>query len=170
MTSSWLNVWVPTRETESKLRPSLTPQNSVTTTINSETGLNFHITRVNSKEHAEEESPSKKLEIISENETLDVPKPDFQRSQSSEASIPEKFVERSTLEDSLMEVLKILKVKHYLRQRTEDDEYIMISFCILSQHVEIALISLQNHGIGNNEHTAVSVVNNAIHLRGNLVY
>ena len=76
------------------------------------------------------------------------------------------LVESSSLEEIFQMVLRMLKIKHFTSQRSSNGKYILTSFCLPSNQVEIALICLQQHGIGNNDYTSVSVIQSSIQLRG----
>lgn len=87
-----------------------------------------------------------------------------QMSVTSKGSM--ELLETSCREDTIQEVLGILKIKHFTTQSSSNGRYILTTFCLPSNQVEIALICLQQHGIGNNNFTSVSVVPSSIHLRG----
>jgi hypothetical protein len=73
---------------------------------------------------------------------------------------------RGHLVDSLRQVVSVLKIKCWTTQKSGDGKYELTTFCVPTEQVEECLSQLQKYGIGNNNHTSVSVVSSAIHLKG----
>eukprot|EP00095_Tigriopus_kingsejongensis_P011013 snap_masked-scaffold1087_size63509-processed-gene-0.3 protein:Tk11013 transcript:snap_masked-scaffold1087_size63509-processed-gene-0.3-mRNA-1 annotation:"conserved hypothetical protein" len=99
-----------------------------------------------------------------EQDTLDIM--DSQSTKRHSVSSGAQWVEFDSLEDRVDMVLAALKIRHYTKQDARNGKYILFIFCVSDSRTETVLIRLQKHGVGNNEHTSISVIPSAIQVRG----
>jgi len=74
------------------------------------------------------------------------------------------LIEDTTFEEVLEDVLTTLKAQRRTTVISDDGNHKLVQFSVKEEDVEIALIRLQQYGIGNREHTCVSVVPASIHF------
>lgn len=157
--STWILVWIPVRSEELRLRKELT-QNPI----------NEGKQKNNKKK---KNSRNEFFPKAGEKGAYDNPAPieeePLNRKISSENAAITNEMDFTSLEDTMVEVLGVLKSSHYTIQKSNNGKYSLITFCVPSSRTEIALICLQQHGIGNNDYTSISVVPSSIQLRGDHV-
>ncbi len=144
---------------------------------------NIVITRINSEDHRRQmssesppDSPSKAPmldKVEEEAEKAEEPRFIYAPGQFQHMLLQHYFrspgltvVRRAYLADVLPDIMKSLRVKCWTSSRSNDGRFLLVSFCVPSAKVEECLASLHQHGIGNNDHTSISVVPSKIHLRG----
>eukprot|EP00095_Tigriopus_kingsejongensis_P011017 maker-scaffold1087_size63509-snap-gene-0.14 protein:Tk11017 transcript:maker-scaffold1087_size63509-snap-gene-0.14-mRNA-1 annotation:"hypothetical protein DAPPUDRAFT_305061" len=157
MASTWVLVWIPVRDEETKLRSelSLVPLH----------GKN------KSKKLQDDKKKNSRNEFFPKGGKFAFDNPAIEEEDSNrkqEAPVVEE-TRPASLEDTLQEVLQMLKITCFTNQKSDNGKYVLSTFCVPSSKTEIVLICLQQHGIGNNDYTSVSVVPSSIQLRGDHV-
>ena len=180
MASSWFLVLIPTRKYESQLRTILGGGD------NSEDKTTPGISHIVVDENTGEEYLDDTLPIspILKN------KPNLLKHQNTEESHKSsvkfsfdntRFIIDTTsdteafdedpafFEADLEEALKVLNVLQATYQLTKSGNFYLVSFYIDASDVEVALMCLQERGIGNTEFTSISVIPTSVHLIHNPV-
>lgn len=173
-TSSWIKVWIPTKETEEKIvrnNPIAVGKHKIVyKRLVSREHLAEKELQDKGKEPRDQESEQNthstiKIEVFAPVDKDNNDNEEDKDNTVATTSSSVQFLETACLEETLKDVLNILQVQSYTSQRSEDDKYILTSFCLPSHRVEVGLICLQQHGIGNNEYTSVSVIPSTIFLQ-----
>ena len=164
-------VWVPTAKKERKIKSKQNANN------NSSSGRKFgNSPRKKSRFVTVLERTPQKVNVVQSSDEDDESDSDWEGPSPPTLDLKSRFtltakasvelVESSTLEEIFQTVLRMLKIKYFTTQKSSNGKYILTTFCLPSSQVEIALICLQQHGIGNNDYTSVSVIQSSIQLRG----
>ena len=171
MTTSWFLVLIPTKEYEARLQ-NLNIVDSVDEIIppsNDNPILNNTATNPSSKQ-AEicKNSINNNADDLKECfADIDHAKhyPPMQIAQHDLNKANEDLsLENTYFEVLLQEAMQILNVSQATYQLTKNKKFYLVSFCMDSNNVEASLICLQNFGIGNTEHTSISVIPTSIHI------
>ena len=87
-----------------------------------------------------------------------------QSEHTSDNSRQVPLVEKPTYEEALVNVLSSLNITQVVNQKSKNNRYNLVTFCIDNGLLEGAMISLQKHGIGYNGSTSISVLPASVHL------
>ena len=170
MASSWFLVLIPTRKYESQLRKYLggVEDSGDKKPPNINLSLVDEIIRKGDLEEPLPISPILRCNrnLLKHQDTEDSHKSTVTFAcDNFTTSDREAFDEDPTyFEDDLEEGLKILSVLQATYQLTKSGNFYLVSFYIDANDVEVALMCLQEKGIGNTEFTSISVIPTSVHL------
>lgn len=161
-------VWVPVREEETKLRR----ENAFS---GPKVKTKKKISNQDKKKIAQNEFFNKGGKYGFDNPSIELTLADERSGNLKNKRIDEEDVtkpldyEFTSLEEMVKDVMSTLRIRNYTSQLSAGGRYILYTFCVPGGKTEIALICLQQHGIGNNEYTSVSVIPSSIQLKGDHV-
>ena len=186
MSCSWVMVWIPTKALEkkndlgianipsSKHRLRLFSDSS-TITEGSEEELeqdDVNTTSNKSQQPIRGEGFSSNLSAETIHDTSprsleigDGEKSDFFKYARSGSVIPlDPTAKCLTYETVLLEVLMSLNVSQAISQKSKDNNFVLVTFCVDNELLEEAIIRLGEHGIGNTTNTSISVLPTSVHV------
>ena len=168
MASSWFHVLIPTRKYESKLRTMLDAvDDSADKTL---PNINHRVVDENAKEEDLEDSLPISPPIL-RTKANQIKHQNTEDSHKSTVTFTFDNFDEDTpyFEADLEEALKVLNVLQATYQLTKSGNFYLVSFYIDASDVEVALICLQEMGIGSMEFTCISVIPTSVHLLHNPV-
>ena len=167
MASSWFHVLIPTRKYESKLR---TMRDAVDDSPDEKLpNINHRVVDENAKD--EDVKDPLPISPILRSKPNPIKHQDTEESHKSSVTFTFDNFDEDTpyFEADLEEALKVLNVLQATYQLTKSGNFYLVSFYIDASDVEVALICLQEKGIGSTEFTSISVIPTSVHLLHNPV-
>ncbi len=179
---SLLHIWVPTKETESKLESEEkeakdkedVPRNKEDVADDDPKKVPFATAKSKEEKETEEqvkvvlnatttgsrETATKSSEEEGQNASEE------STEMATKSSEEEDFVKRLSLEDSLQQALDMLGVRHSAWNLSRRKDFWHVSLCVPSSCLEDSLLCLQRHGVGSAPSSSVSVVGSQLHFGG----
>ena len=163
MASSWFLVLVPTEKYESELRTRFKRIDSSSVKV---PPININVVDETTKDDDLEGPP---ITPILRSNVANFMHQNTQESKRSTVTFREDGIEEFDedtpyFESDLQDVLKILEISQATYQQTSSGNFHLVSFFVQASNVEVALIELQDRGIGNTELTSISVIPTSVHL------
>jgi hypothetical protein len=78
--------------------------------------------------------------------------------------IPLAGASKNTYEKALLEVLTSLNVSKAISQKSKDNDFALVTFCVENDLLEETIIRLGERGIGNANDTSISILPTSVHV------
>ena len=192
MSCSWVMVWIPTKTLEKrnfleKNNLSQTQRirlfsDSSTITEGSEVELQQSSLEVPSSPTNRPSRGDVFLTQSSHEKTIDSPSyiTETSRNQNSDVwdparqaridsidagdNIPLAAASKNTHENALIDVLTSLNVSKAISQKSKDNNFALVTFCVENDMLEETIIRLGERGIGNTHDTSISILPTSVHV------
>ena len=71
---------------------------------------------------------------------------------------------KNTFENTLLDVLTSLDIRQAISQKTKDNNFVLVTFCVNNELLEETFIRLGERGIGNSANTSISILPASVHV------
>ena len=190
MASSWVMVWIPTKTNIGVSATNLTQKQRVRLFSSVSATLSEDVEEEIPSGIGSLDIPTSPAPKISRGDTLANPlssdntlnvftttgaqgkkdeNPRFSRvgstgSNDSGDAIPLTDVSKNTYEKALSEILTSLNVSQAISQKTKDDDFALVTFCVRNDLLEETILRLGEKGIGNTPNTSISILPTSVHV------
>ena len=188
MASSWVMVWIPTKTNIGIPTAKLTQKQRVRLFSSDSGNLSEDgLEEVSPGSLEIPTSPAPKISRgdtfanpSSSDNTLNIPTsggvqnqkdeiPRFSRigsigSDDSGDAIPLTDISKNTYEKALSEILASLNVSQAISQKTKDNDFALVTFCVSNELLEETILRLGEKGIGNTPNTSISILPTSVHV------